>query len=682
MLRPSVSPPEVVRHAGVSSSAASVLRWLLIAFASWTCGGSTTSDPPPPPPPPPTPTTGALSVVVSGLPGGVPAQGSISGPGFNAPLTTSQLYSGLTPGLYVVAPSSVVNAGTTFTAIAQNGSVTAGQTANVGVTYSAVANPVLTVVGGGNGTGSGHVTSSPGGIDCTITSGVASGTCSAAFPNNSTVQLVPQGILVSWGTDCSGAGTCQVTMSQNRQVVVTFGAPPIIVLNTTKPVIVASRTALDLQYDYSIQNGGAGTLAPAVSLPNPPSWLQLSVVGNNILRVKIDSRGLLPYSEAKTPDTATAVISTPGGASVPVKVTYAKTFDAPAGMAATLIRFHRYTGEPTETAVPPNVAAQVDLLDARSSNRITAKILEVNPSDQNWLVPPTINSSGQLDLRPKPFSGLPNPFGNLPTGTDLIGTPVRIRLGAADGSTACPAFTIPPDPSCQVFVYYDADAFPRLVLRPWGVQLTPDKPSADVVWEKQSDSPDPLSAATFLTHDCGNRLASPPAVAGSHISIVGNFAPLNDDETFRCTVKIGASYIDTGNIPALFKTDTARLLVTLAKPSQDLITPSKLDLNIVATAGGSAPNTETIDLNNLGPNAFAVGAPSLSGVAVGGFPACPAALLATPTVSGSSIGRGAIATISVRINPQGQPAQTCTANLGMNAVGLAPRFILVTVRLK
>jgi hypothetical protein len=615
----------------------------------------------------------------------VSAQGSVTGPGgFSAALTATQVFQGLAPGSYAVSPANVVSGATTFTSPSQGGTVVAGQTTSVGVTYSAVPNPILTIAGGGTGTGSGRVASTPPGIDCTITNGATSGTCAAAFANNSSVQLAAtEGTLTGWANACSGTGTCQVTMSGDRQVTATFGIAPIIMINTTKPVIVTNRVVTDVTFSYPIQNGGGGTLTPTVSIANQPSWLQVSIVGGN-LQVKINAVGLLPYSESKTPYVATATLSAPGAASVPLTITYSKTFDQPAGMAATLVHFHRYTGESTETPVPSNVSAQVDLFDARSNKRIAAKVFEVSPSTQNWLVP-TINASGQLDLKPKPFSrdSQPIPFGNLPAGTDLLGTPIRIRLVAADGSTTCPTLSTLADPSCQVFVYYDADEFPRLLLRPWGVYLTPDKPPGDVVWEKQSNSPHALKPPTILTHDCGNRLASPPAVVGTHISIVGNFNAIGDDSTFRCTVKVGATYVDSSDKTApITRTDTARLFVSLAKPSPDLITPSQLDLNILATAGGSVPTAESINLNNLGPNAIPVSVPSFTAVASGGLPACPATLLLAPTVTGSTIGRGAVATVKVQINPQNQPAQVCSATLGFSAAGLAPRFIPVVIRLK
>jgi hypothetical protein len=677
MPQPSVSTAIAVRDTRPLHAAARALAWLLIAFGGWTCGGGET-------PTPPAPTTGNLMVGVAGLPAGASAQGSITGPGgFNASLTGAQLFQGLVPGLYTVTPSNVSSSGTTYTSGAQSGNVVAGQTANVGVTYARVENPFLSVVGGGTGTGSGHLTSSPAGIDCTITNGTATGTCSAAFASSTTVQLVvAQGTLTSWGNDCTGAAGCTVAMNQNRQVVANFAIVPIIVINTTKPVIVASRTVTDLQFDYSIQNGGGGTWAPTVSNANPAPWVQVSVVANSAVRVHVNAQGLLPYSESKTPYVASTVVSTPGADPVPVTITYAKTFDQPAGMAATIVRFHRFSSEPTTTPPPPNLNAAIDLLDARTGARLAAKILQVDPPGQNWLAAPTINSNGQLSVQVRAFptDSFQTPAGFLPSGSNF-GAPIRIRLGSSDGSTTCPALVAgPPDPSCQVFIYYDADPFPRLILSPWGVVLTPSNPTGSSLVGRQSHSTDPLGTPTFFGSDCGNKLASSPTIASGQVTVTGNFAALADDSTFSCTVSIGATYFDTNVNKQL--TDIAGLRVTLAKPSADAITPSQRDLNILAAAGASSADSWTIGLNNLGTNSIPVSAPTFNGASIAGNPACPATLLSAPTIAGATIGHGSTATVTVRINSQNQPAQVCSAMLVLHATGAPDQSSPVIIRLK
>jgi hypothetical protein len=629
------------------------------------------------------PVTGTLCVVVNGLPGGVPAQGTITGPGgFNQPLTGNQACFDTTPGSYSVTPAEVTSGGSSYSAAAQSGTVNAAQTTTITVTYVAVVNPVLTIAGGGAGTGTGRVTSLPAGIDCTITTGTPSGTCNAAFARNTVVEVqVASGTLASWSDGCTGAALCQVTMSQDQRVVATFALPPIIVLKTTKPVVVADRVQQNLTIQYSIQNGGNGALLPTVSPASPKPWLTLSVVGSNTLQLVINASGLLPFSEANTPYVASAKVSSPGAADVPITIKFARTFDQPAGMAATVVRFHRYSGGLSTDTPPANVNALVDLLDARTNTRVPAQIVEpVDPDDQNWLEPPTINASGQLVLQVQPFSGLPIPFGNLPSPPgNLLGTPIRIKLIRADGTSQCPAFSVPPDPSCQVFVYYTADPYPKLLLRPWGVQLTPgsgnDTKSAAI--EVQPGGPGTtIDTPQLLRHDCGTRLAQSPTVTATQVTVKGNFTSFADDAVFRCTVKISATYRDdTG---AAIAVDSASLLVTLAKPSPDAITPSQRDLNILATAGAAGPAPDDIVLNNLGPNVIALG----SVVFVSNT--CPSGVLATPIIAGTTLGQGQTATVSITVNPLGQAKRTCSATLRISATtpGVLSQDIPVSVRLK
>jgi hypothetical protein len=86
---------------------------------------------------------------------------------------------------------------------------------NVGASF-AIDTYVLTV---NDGTG-GSVSSMPAGLSC------ASGTCMASFDYGTQVSLTPKAgnnyAFLSWGQDCSGNGTCSVTMTQAHAVAVNF----------------------------------------------------------------------------------------------------------------------------------------------------------------------------------------------------------------------------------------------------------------------------------------------------------------------------------------------------------------------------------------------------------------------------------------------------------------------------
>jgi uncharacterized repeat protein (TIGR02543 family) len=125
--------------------------------------------------------------------------------------------------------------------------------------------------------GQGHVSSSPGGIDCPSR-------CSATFAVESAVTLSKSANsgwdFAGWGGDCSGTGGCKVTMTKNRKVDATFqqpsGPPPpppppppkpksTLTVAVTGPGTVASTTAgivcgTDCTQDYD--QGASVTLAP------------------------------------------------------------------------------------------------------------------------------------------------------------------------------------------------------------------------------------------------------------------------------------------------------------------------------------------------------------------------------------------------------------------------------------
>ncbi len=85
----------------------------------------------------------------------------------------------------------------------------------------------------GSGSGSGVVTSSPAGITCTITAGVATTGCSAPFTQGVVVTLTPVPrsghAFKLWSGACTGTGTCRVTMSVNRGVTARFLKGPFTV---------------------------------------------------------------------------------------------------------------------------------------------------------------------------------------------------------------------------------------------------------------------------------------------------------------------------------------------------------------------------------------------------------------------------------------------------------------------
>jgi Neprosin/Bacterial Ig domain/Divergent InlB B-repeat domain len=181
--------------------------------------------------------------------GGGNGQGTVTGTGINCTITggtpsgtCSASYSSGTSVSLTATPAG----GSTFSgwggSCAGSGSCSVTMTAskNVSASFSAtVTNYTLSVAGGGNGQGT--VTGS--GINCTISGGSASGTCSASYASGTGVSLTatPSGnsVFGSWGGSCAGSGGCSVTMTANRNVSASF-------------------TALVTDYTLSVAGSGSG----------------------------------------------------------------------------------------------------------------------------------------------------------------------------------------------------------------------------------------------------------------------------------------------------------------------------------------------------------------------------------------------------------------------------------------
>ncbi|HWJ55166.1 MAG TPA: IPT/TIG domain-containing protein, partial [Vicinamibacterales bacterium] len=114
-------------------------------------------------------------------------------------------------------------------ACAGSGTCPVSMTQARNVTAAFIAPPqTLTVTGGGAGSGTVTSQSVSPAINCTITHGVASGTCSQSYPLGTPVTLAasPTGgaTFSGWSGACTAAaGTCSVTMSQPRSVIAGFG---------------------------------------------------------------------------------------------------------------------------------------------------------------------------------------------------------------------------------------------------------------------------------------------------------------------------------------------------------------------------------------------------------------------------------------------------------------------------
>ena len=151
------------------------------------------------------------------------------------------------------------------------------------------------------GTGTGAVTSSPAGINCGTT-------CVANFSYNTLVTLSAaagsQSTFSGWsGEGCGGTGTCQVTMSQARNVTATFTGTVVTGFYTVTPCrLIDTRNAVG-PYGGPSLNAGLVRNVIAVGQCSIPSGVKsLSV---NLTAVNASSDGWLTLSPG------------PSGAAVP-----------------------------------------------------------------------------------------------------------------------------------------------------------------------------------------------------------------------------------------------------------------------------------------------------------------------------------------------------------------------------
>jgi hypothetical protein len=146
------------------------------------------------------------------------------------------------------------------------------------------------------GTGSGTVTSTPSGINCSTGS---SGTCSNGFPSVINVSLQAATAAGSafggWQGDCSGTGACTVAMSAARSVTATFVYSPPVRIDGTLPIAYQTvQAAYDAAQNNAVIQMREGTLNGTFTADRS---------------VKVTVRG--GYNETYTSTTAMTVMGSP-----------------------------------------------------------------------------------------------------------------------------------------------------------------------------------------------------------------------------------------------------------------------------------------------------------------------------------------------------------------------------------
>ncbi len=118
------------------------------------------------------------------------------------------------------------------------------------------------------GAGSGNLTSNTGGLQCTISAGMASGTCSTTLPSGTLVTLTatpkPGYTFGGWSGACSGTNpSCTVTMAAIKSVTAIFALPAGVAPPTPPTItsITAGRGSATLTLSPPASIGGSALTA-------------------------------------------------------------------------------------------------------------------------------------------------------------------------------------------------------------------------------------------------------------------------------------------------------------------------------------------------------------------------------------------------------------------------------------
>ena len=160
---------------------------------------------------------------------------------------------------------SAVAAVTAFSACSGGGD---RKTTITRLTEPVIASVALTVAG--SGSGSGRVTSTPAGIECAVSSGAASGICSARFTPGTlvTLETLPgaTSVFLAFGGDCA-LSSCQTTMEAPRTVTATFVPNVLAVLANAASIGTGRIVSTPAGIDCMLNGTAPGTGSCSASFP-------------------------------------------------------------------------------------------------------------------------------------------------------------------------------------------------------------------------------------------------------------------------------------------------------------------------------------------------------------------------------------------------------------------------------
>ena len=254
-------------------------------------------------------TTGRLTLTVSGLPAGVNAAITVTGPGsFSQAVTAGTTLSNLAPGTYTVAAATVTNGGTLYSpsAASQTVAVSAGATASRTVTYS------------GTGTSLGVTVSGlPAGTNANVTV-TGPGSYSRAVTSTTTLTGLAAGTYTVAGATVSAGGYSYGATPASQQVALTAGQ------SKTATVTYAATTG---RLTLTVSGLPAGVNA-AITVTGPGSFSQAVTAGTTLSNLApgtytVAAANVSASGSTYAPNTASQTASVTAGATASRSVTYA-----------------------------------------------------------------------------------------------------------------------------------------------------------------------------------------------------------------------------------------------------------------------------------------------------------------------------------------------------------------------
>ncbi|MDF2771272.1 MAG: hypothetical protein K0S86_766 [Geminicoccaceae bacterium] len=459
------------------------------------------------------------------------------------------------------------------------------------VTYLIQPEPVLTVSRGG-GNGGGRITSSPAGINCTITGQGVTGTCNATFAAGTVVSLTPAASNGSrfggWAGACSSNGNCSVTMNQPATVSARFDALPVLTVTGDGGDGSGTITSSPAGISCTINDGDTSGSCSATFNPGTAVTLAASPSG----RDRFGGWG--------------GACSGSGSCAVTLNQSSTVTarFLAPSPVLALSPTSLSFTGVAGSSELPPRQTVTASNTGGGSLGAITIANIAYSSSASGWLDATISGATISVGANPA----------NVPAGTHTATVTVRSANGGSATFNASFAVSQPP----------------RLVLSPTSLSFS-----------GVSRSPTPTPRQTVAISNSGS--GSLGAITIANIAYSSSASGWLDATVSGATISVGANpaNVAAGNHTATVTvrtvnagTATFSASFAVSEPPRIVLSRTSLSFSGVSRSS-STPPRQPIQVSNGGGGSL--GAITIASITYGRT----ASGWLDATVSGSTISVGA-----------------------------------------